>query len=1350
MYIVVQHNRNFEMGNQLVGIAPSQIYPVEHYLTELTDLKFDISMGSTRFLKVARAESQEGLIVVKVFAIHDPSLPLQPYKDRLEDIRIKLSSAVNCLPFQKIIVNDRAGLIIREYVKYSLYDRISTRPFLTTIEKKWITFQVLYALHQCHKVGVCHGDIKLENITITSWNWILLVDFASFKPTFLPEDNPADYSYFFDTSRRRTCYIAPERFMKTLNSDSLSILTETFCKPGDLKPAMDIFSAGCALLELWNEGSPVFDLSQLLAYRSGDYSPQRHLDKIEDPTLRLLLSSMMQRDPNQRLSAELYLSQERGRLFPEYFYTFLQPYMQIFSSTPILSSDEKISRLKKDIKNIFNFLKTGKNKEEGETAQENEKEDVSRLNCIDDNGLVIITSLVTSCIRGLHDCTTKSESLEILLFLAAHANEEAILDRILPYILFLSRDPNPRVKVAAINTVTQCLTLIKRVPRSDANIFPEYVLPELSPLATDPNTSVRAAYAKNIATLAEIALKFLEQTQTDWCDTRENAGKQQYSGVPRINYEVELQTLHEMVQQSVSTLLTDTQSIVKQTLMQNSITKLCVFFGRQKANDVLLSHIITFLNDKEDKELRGAFFDCIVGVAAYIGWHCSTILTPLLLQGLTDCSEFVTTKSINAMSFLTELGLITKPSLCELVSECSSFLVHPGLWIRLAVVGFVCTVAKNLSILDVQCKVMPILSMYMKYPLIQIERPELVLESLVGPIPRSVFDNVIKYSDIDLLFETLKERQNARFLVNSGRVPSYTDMNSSLKSLFRRLVADGMTDSIEDYLLMMSSHLRKIHKHKTNADAKHNKQMEGRIEINSNTSNVCVNVFNLAENRSKLDYSQKRIQQVQTNTNADWSMFTISNSDQSNSGGSLSKFNLGSRSSSPLPESQHQFSGSNTGNISLHEKSYIQYRTPNCSTELRNLLTRQQMHFLKAVRSKEWNEQAAWQPQLPPPGWRLRGSLVAHLHEHRGSITSLVSFPSSPLFASASVDSYVRIWDCAKMEGKNIANRSKQSYRTTGSVAAMTICENGQSLAAATHDGSVMVVRVDANSKMSLVQSRQVDRDEDGCAVDVQCFDSGPQNLLVYATLYGSIVGWDLRAPGTAWRLENGLKNGVITSFCLDYYHNWLTLGTSSGYHIAWDMRFQLPITSIEHPSGARIRKVISHPTEHSWIISSVQGNNEISMWNLETGFRQCVLWGSSSPPLSKTHMINHSVCAMLSGCIDRSGFLLAGGTDQRVRFWNLHSPTESCLVIPSPNDNISGTPLTYKHRLIDGTSVIQEVVGQCLGRGTGSKSDEVPRAGPEPPPPGHRDCISDIALCKASQCFLLTASRDGVIKIWK
>ena len=76
------------------------------------------------------------------------------------------------------------------------------------------------------------------------------------------------------------------------------------------------------------------------------------------------------------------------------------------------------------------------------------------------------------------------------------------------------------------------------------------------------------------------------------------------------------------------TLLSEPENIVKQTLLENGITQLCVFVGLQKAND----HMITFLNDKQDWQLRGTFFDSIVGVAAYVGWHSLVMLRPLLEQ----------------------------------------------------------------------------------------------------------------------------------------------------------------------------------------------------------------------------------------------------------------------------------------------------------------------------------------------------------------------------------------------------------------------------------------------------------------------------------------------------------------------------------------------------------------------------------------------------------------------------------------------------------------------------------------------------------------------------------------------
>lgn len=374
---------------------------------------------------MARAKCDEGLVVVKVFVKNDPSLPLESHADKLEAIKRSLANAVNCLPFQRVIVTDKAGFIVREFVKHSLYDRVSTRPFLTTTEKKWITFQVLCALHQCHKQRICHGDIKLENILITSWNWILLSDFASFKPTFLPEDNPADYTYFFDTSRRRTCYIAPERFVASATMELSTIVGEGPADSGTLNTGMDIFSAGCALLELWSEGTAPFEFSQLLAYRSGEEElVARHLQGIADERLRGLLSSMLSRDPCGRKSAEVYLAEERGILFPEYFYSFLQSYMQMFSSLPILPPDEKISRLHLDIRQIIDILVTKRTDGEETTAARP-----------DEDGLILITTAVTANARGLNHCSSKLDCLAVLREIAEHTTSVIILDRILPTIV---------------------------------------------------------------------------------------------------------------------------------------------------------------------------------------------------------------------------------------------------------------------------------------------------------------------------------------------------------------------------------------------------------------------------------------------------------------------------------------------------------------------------------------------------------------------------------------------------------------------------------------------------------------------------------------------------------------------------------------------------------------------------------------------------------------------------------------------------------------------------------------------------------------------------------------------------
>lgn len=39
-------------------------------------------------------------------------------------------------------------------------------------------------------------------------------------------------------------------------------------------------------------------------------------------------------------------------------------------------------------------------------------------------------------------------------------------------------------------------------------------------------------------------------------------------------------------------------------------------------------------------------------------------------------------------------------------------------------------------------------------------------------------------------------------------------------------------------------------------------------------------------------------------------------------------------------------------------------------------------------------------------------------------------------------------------------------------------------------------------------------------------FFAGSQAVLVYVTMHGTIVGWDLRAYGNAWKIENKSKQG--------------------------------------------------------------------------------------------------------------------------------------------------------------------------------------------------------------------------------
>ncbi len=378
----------------------------------------------------------------------------------------------NLLPYQRWMLSTKQpgyqrgsqpqqAYLIREYVLSNLYDRLSTRPFLTWIEKCWIIFQLLKALSQCHSAGICHGDLKSENILIMSFNWVFVTDFAPFKPTYILDDDPAEFYYYFQSQNRARCYIAPERFYSSSGNDhgnlsraergggevgaassdgrvgdtlddlvkmqasmspstklsreasdtsvggenmllspdhtapvqqhlrksdkgAAAAVSSSLSKPsemedrererrvGPLTEAMDIFSLGCVIAEVFLDGEPLMDLPDVLQYRAAGATaaPDRpsvfqKLDKVDDIVVRKLVLHMLSRDPHERKTAQEYLTQmvNNETLFPRYFEDFLYPFMlklQTSTTTP----DERLELICANYGEAMKYL-VGIDDEEG-------------------------------------------------------------------------------------------------------------------------------------------------------------------------------------------------------------------------------------------------------------------------------------------------------------------------------------------------------------------------------------------------------------------------------------------------------------------------------------------------------------------------------------------------------------------------------------------------------------------------------------------------------------------------------------------------------------------------------------------------------------------------------------------------------------------------------------------------------------------------------------------------------------------------------------------------------------------------------------------------------------------------
>ncbi|KAI5198419.1 ARM repeat-containing protein [Aureobasidium subglaciale] len=799
---------------------------------ELADLDVERSLGAVRFMKTIRARHKDGLVIAKVFIKPYPNLKLEDYSKKLFMQRRELTDVPNTLPYHRIIETATNGYLVRQYIHSSLYDRISTNPSLEDIERKWIAYQLLCAVKESHAKNICHGDIKAENMLVTTWNWLYLTDFSTaFKPGRLPENNPATFSIFFDTTGRRICYVAPERFVKDedLRDHEPNPQDDEFEKKSRLQWhevnwPMDIFSVGCVIAELFTE-KPTFTLSQLFKYRRGEYDPTHTtLNNIKDENIREMVAHMIQLDPSKRYSAEDYLQFWRGKCFPDYFYTFLHQYMHLITDPtsgrkPVVvgakntgGSDDRIERINADFDKISYFLGFSEVENLPQSTRapitsgldlfplqvdlpNNRHDAADRAGSVQDNGALLFLNVVISALRTTARASSKIRGCELLLALGERLTDEAKLDRVLPFAIALLEDESENVRMAALRTITQLLTIVTVLSPMNVFIFPNYLLPRLQKFVASPmfrkSGPLRATYATCLANLATTAARFLDMMQALRADgslpsTDPEAEDDITSYAAYQNtYDTTREDLIQHFEAQTKLFLQDDDPSVKRAFL-GSVTSLCVFFGESIASDLILTHLNTYLNE-EDWTLKCAFFETIVGVAAFIGGpSLEDFILPLMVQALTDPEETVTEQVIRSLSSMAHLGLFQRWTTVELVLIVSRFTLHPNVWIREAAVQFIEACSTHLSDADVWSMVMPLLKPVLKMQSAGLSEFQL-LDALQKPFPRPAYDlakNWAEKADKSVFWKHAQQVKSFSFEAGSNKALTdfYRDSDSRVLS----------------------------------------------------------------------------------------------------------------------------------------------------------------------------------------------------------------------------------------------------------------------------------------------------------------------------------------------------------------------------------------------------------------------------------------------------------------------------------------------------------------------------------------------------------------------------------------
>lgn len=209
---------------------------------------------------------------------------------------------------------------------------------------------------------------------------------------------------------------------------------------------------------------------------------------------------MLSLNPEDRPTCEKVLVDYRNTIFPDYFYTFLQDYVNDMhqadaggaagAQDPTVKfaskADEIVEAIADDWSGIIRAviqehqLSVGNN--DAEPYAEPKVVDHSEFVKSKDNSwahiitvkagpAILFLNILTSNMRNCLRASSRIKALEPLLPIADLIPDEEVIDRIIPYVVALLKDEMPQVRAAALETLVQLASLQSPVSNVILTLF---------------------------------------------------------------------------------------------------------------------------------------------------------------------------------------------------------------------------------------------------------------------------------------------------------------------------------------------------------------------------------------------------------------------------------------------------------------------------------------------------------------------------------------------------------------------------------------------------------------------------------------------------------------------------------------------------------------------------------------------------------------------------------------------------------------------------------------------------------------------------------------------------------------